>query len=227
MFTVGEQIVETIRYHDRIATRAARQRALELLNLVGIPSPRDRLREYPHQLSGGMRQRVMIAIALSCRPKLLLADEPTTALDVTIQAQILDLLRRLQAELGMAVILITHDLGVVAEFAQRALVMYAGKVVEHADVRQLFERPHHPYTEGLLASLPTLDADQHRLQAIPGTVPSPFELPGGCRFEPRCRHARPPCREAEPPLRARDGRDVACIKPQQYRSDFAPVVTGR
>ncbi|MCP5150423.1 MAG: ABC transporter ATP-binding protein [Ectothiorhodospiraceae bacterium] len=217
VFTIGDQIVETIRFHESVSVAAARARAVELLELVGIPSPRERLSEYPHQLSGGMRQRVMIAIALSCQPKLLLADEPTTALDVTIQAQILDLLRRLQAELGMAVIIITHDLGVVAEFAQRAIVMYAGKVVEHATVEELFERPLHPYTEGLLASLPVLDEDQNRLQAIPGVVPSPFDLPPGCRFSPRCQYARPPCLAGEPALMRRDGRDVACIRHQDYR----------
>jgi oligopeptide/dipeptide ABC transporter ATP-binding protein len=221
VFTIGEQIIETIRHHESVSKRAASTRAVELLDLVGIPSPRARLSEYPHHLSGGMRQRVMIAIALSCRPKLLLADEPTTALDVTIQAQILELLRGLQAELGMAVILITHDLGVVAEFAQRAIVMYAGKVVEHASVEDLFDRPMHPYTEGLLASLPVLDEDRDRLQAIPGVVPSPFELPPGCRFGPRCLHARDACRAGEPPLLRRDGRDVACIRHQDYRLDGA------
>ena len=219
VFTIGDQIVETIRHHESISVRAAKARAVELLDLVGIPSPADRLSEYPHHLTGGMRQRVMIAIALSCRPKLLLADEPTTALDVTIQAQILELLRQLQAEFGMAVIVITHDLGVVAEFAQRAIVMYAGKVVEHGTVANLFESPMHPYTEGLLASLPVLDEDQDRLQAIPGVVPNPFSLPAGCRFEPRCRYARDACRAADPPLLHRDGRDVACIRHQDYRID--------
>ncbi len=217
VFTIGNQIIETIRQHEGGSAGAARSRAVELLDLVGIPSPRERLDDYPHQLSGGMRQRVMIAIALSCRPRLLLADEPTTALDVTIQAQILDLLRRLQAELGMAVVLITHDLGVVAEFAQRAIVMYAGRVVEHATVEALFERPMHPYTEGLLASLPVLDQDQDRLLAIPGVVPSPFDLPVGCRFAPRCPHARAACNQAMPALRRIDGRDVACIRHHDYR----------
>jgi oligopeptide/dipeptide ABC transporter ATP-binding protein len=221
VFTIGEQIVETICHHENVTVRGARERAMELLDLVGIPSPRERLDDYPHQLSGGMRQRVMIAIALSCRPKLLLADEPTTALDVTIQAQILELLRRLQAEFGMAVILITHDLGVVAEFAQRAIVMYAGKVIEHATVETLFDRPMHPYTEGLLASLPVLDEDQERLQAIPGVVPNPLELPAGCRFGPRCRYAQDACRAGEPPLIQRDGRDVACIRHQDYRLDVS------
>jgi oligopeptide/dipeptide ABC transporter ATP-binding protein len=219
VFTIGNQIVETIRHHENVSEKAARKRALELLELVGIQSPRERLDEYPHHLSGGMRQRVMIAIALSCRPKLLLADEPTTALDVRIQAQILDLLRRLQAEFGMAVILITHDLGVVAEFAQRAIVMYAGRIVEHASVEDLFERPLHPYTEGLLASLPVLDEDQQRLQAIPGVVPSPFELPPGCRFAPRCRYARSECNGAEPallPAPYPGGHEVACIRHWDY-----------
>ncbi|MGI9334272.1 MAG: ABC transporter ATP-binding protein [Gammaproteobacteria bacterium] len=217
VFTVGDQIVETIRHHENVGAAAARARAVELLELVGIPSPRERLSDYPHQLSGGMRQRVMIAIALSCRPKLLLADEPTTALDVTIQAQILDLLRRLQAELGMAVILITHDLGVVAEFAQRAIVMYCGRIVEQGSVQALFEQPLHPYTEGLLASLPVLDEDQDRLQAIPGVVPSPFGLPPGCRFAPRCRYAQEPCTVGEPGLVRQDDHDVACIRHQAYR----------
>jgi oligopeptide/dipeptide ABC transporter ATP-binding protein len=220
VFNIGEQIIETIRHHESVSKRMALERAVELLDLVGIPSPRERLSEYPHQLSGGMRQRVMIAIALSCQPKLLLADEPTTALDVTIQAQILELLRSLQAELGMAVILITHDLGVIAEFAHRAIVMYAGKVVEHASVELLFERPMHPYTEGLLASLPVLDEDQGRLRAIPGIVPSPFGLPSGCRFGPRCRYVEDACRVADPALLNREGHDVACIR---YRD---PVAAG-
>ncbi|MFO7303174.1 MAG: ABC transporter ATP-binding protein [Acidobacteriota bacterium] len=186
VFTCGEQIIEAVILHDRVDRRTARRRAIEMLELVGIPSPEQRVDEYPHQLSGGMRQRVMIAMALACRPSVLIADEPTTALDVTIQAQILDLLRRLQRELGMAIILITHDLGVVAEMAHRVAVMYAGQVVEYADVRSLFKRPLHPYTAGLLASLPRLGVERDSLPVIPGSVPNPAHFPRGCRFHPRC-----------------------------------------
>jgi oligopeptide/dipeptide ABC transporter ATP-binding protein len=186
VFTCGEQIIEAVMLHDRVDRRTARRRAIEMLELVGIPSPEQRVDEYPHQLSGGMRQRVMIAMALACRPSVLIADEPTTALDVTIQAQILDLLRRLQRELGMAIILITHDLGVVAEMAHRVAVMYAGQVVEYADVRSLFKRPLHPYTAGLLASLPRLGVERDSLPVIPGSVPNPAHFPRGCRFHPRC-----------------------------------------
>ena len=223
VFTVGDQIVETIRYHERIGQQAAVRRALDLLDQVGIPSPAQRLGEYPHQLSGGMRQRVMIAIALSCNPRLLLADEPTTALDVTIQAQILELLRSLQERFGMAVILITHDLGVVAEFVDRVIVMYAGRVVESAGVHPTFEAPLHPYTEGLLGSIPSLDDEHERLQAIPGVVPSPFALPPGCRYAPRCPYARPACDAGEPPLmELRPDHRAACIRHTGYR--FAPLV---
>jgi oligopeptide/dipeptide ABC transporter ATP-binding protein len=218
VFTVGEQIVETVRRHERLGARAARAKALEMLNKVGIPAPAQRLEEYPHELSGGMRQRVMIAIALSCNPRLLLADEPTTALDVTIQAQILELLRELQEEFGMAVILITHDLGVVAEFVDRVIVMYAGRTVETADVHPTFEQPRHPYTEGLLASIPSLEDERDRLQVIEGVVPSPFALPPGCRYAPRCRYARPACDAMDPPL-LRLGPDhrAACIRHTDYR----------
>jgi oligopeptide/dipeptide ABC transporter ATP-binding protein len=218
VFTVGDQIVETIRYHERIGQQAAVRRALDLLGEVGIPSPAQRLNEYPHQLSGGMRQRVMIAIALSCNPRLLLADEPTTALDVTIQAQILELLRSLQERFGMAVILITHDLGVVAEFVDRVLVMYAGRVVEQAAVHPTFELPLHPYTEGLLGSIPSLDDERLRLQAIPGIVPSPFALPPGCRYAPRCPYARPACDAQDPPLiPLQPDHSAACIRHTGYR----------
>jgi len=218
VLTVGEQIVETIRYHERIGAQAAARRALDLLDQVGIPSPAQRLGEYPHQLSGGMRQRVMIAIALSCNPRLLLADEPTTALDVTIQAQILELLRSLQERFGMAVILITHDLGVIAEFVDRVIVMYAGRVVESAGVHAIFEQPLHPYTEGLLGSIPSLDDERERLQAIPGVVPSPFELPPGCRYAPRCPYAREACAAEDPPLLAlRPDHRAACIRHTGYR----------
>jgi len=187
VYSVGAQIGEVLRLHRKLSRRAARARAIELLQLVGIPSPETRVDGYPHQLSGGMRQRVMIAMALACEPALLLADEPTTALDVTIQAQILDLLRRLQAELGMSIVFITHDLGVVAEFANRVVVMYAGRVVESASVSELFRAPKHPYTQGLLASVPPMTGDKpRRLTTIEGMVPSLDQLPPGCRFAQRC-----------------------------------------
>jgi oligopeptide/dipeptide ABC transporter ATP-binding protein len=213
VFTIGSQIEEAIRAHERVGKRAAWDRAVELLGHVGIPDPSLRARDYPHQLSGGMRQRVMIAMALSCRPQLLIADEPTTALDVTVQAGILDLLRRLQEETGMAVLLITHDMGVVAEMARRVLVMYAGQIVEEAPVERLFAEPLHPYTSALLASVPRLDAPRDRLQAIPGSVPDPSAFPAGCRFHPRCGLAEARCREAVPPLEAkRAGHAARCIK---------------
>ena len=218
VFTIGDQLIETIRWHEWIGPAAARRRAVEMLDKVGIPSPAQRLDDYPHQLSGGMRQRVMIAIALACTPALLLADEPTTALDVTIQAQILDLLAALQQEFRMAVILITHDLGVVAQFVDRVAVMYAGRLVETGSVTDVFERPTHPYTQGLLASIPSLEDEQDRLASIPGTVPDPFALPSGCRFQPRCGHARPPCSLADPPLiECASAHAVACIRPVGYR----------
>ncbi|MGE0451858.1 MAG: ABC transporter ATP-binding protein [Vicinamibacterales bacterium] len=193
VYTCGEQIAETIVLHERISRAAARERAIRMLELVGIPLPGQRVDEYPHQMSGGMRQRVMIAMALACRPSVLIADEPTTALDVTIQAQILELLKRLQSELGMAVILITHDLGVVAETADHVAVMYAGRVVEYCDVRAAFRRPLHPYTAGLQASLPKLGDTQDRLRVIPGSVPNPANFPIGCRFHPRCPVAQNRC----------------------------------
>ncbi len=186
VFTCGEQIAETLVLHERLSRRAAAERAVEMLAMVGIPAPAQRAGEYPHQLSGGMRQRVMVAIALACRPSILIADEPTTALDVTIQAQILELIDRLKAELGMAVILITHDLGIVAGHADRVAVMYAGQVVEYGDVASVFRAPAHPYTAGLQASLPRLGIQQDRLRVIPGNVPNPLRFPAGCRFGPRC-----------------------------------------
>jgi oligopeptide/dipeptide ABC transporter ATP-binding protein len=201
VFTVGEQIAEAVRLHRSESRSAARLRAIEMLRVVGIPDP-DRVSvAYPHQLSGGMRQRVVIGMALACNPKLLIADEPTTALDVTIQAQILDLLRRLQAEFGTAIILITHDLGVIADLVDEVLVMYAGKVVEYAPVRQLFSVPQHPYTRGLLRSVPSLETREHRLRTIDGTVPPAFAMPEGCRFNPRCAEIRDICRTQEPELR--------------------------
>lgn len=212
VFSIGDQIMEPLLQHRGLDRHGARRAALDLLRLVEIPDADRRIDEYPHQLSGGMRQRVMIAIALACRPRLLIADEPTTALDVTIQAQILDLLRKLQQELGMAVILITHDLGVVAEFADRALVMYAGRVVERAPVRALFKTPAHPYTRGLLASMPVIDGPRTRLNAIAGTVPAAGAMPAGCRFAPRCPVAMPACIQAVPPPVDLTGEhQVSCV----------------
>ncbi len=203
VYTVGDQIGETLRLHQKLDRPAARAAALAMLKTVGIPAAERRIDEYPHQMSGGMRQRVMIAMALACRPTLLIADEPTTALDVTIQAQILDLMRRLQAETGTAILFITHNLGVVAEIAHRVAVMYAGRVVEEGDVRALFKNPKHPYTRGLLACMPHLGqgkGESARLEAIPGNVPSPTARPSGCTFAPRCAHAEPACAAAEPAL---------------------------
>ncbi len=200
VFTVGDQIGEAAIIHQGLSRKAARARAIEMLALVGIPDPAERVDHYPHQLSGGMRQRVMIAMALVCHPKVLIADEPTTALDVTIQAQILELLSRLQDELGMAVLLITHDLGIVAGHADRVVVMYAGQVVETAATTDLFDRPLHPYTEGLMAAVPRIDARAARLKAIPGQVPAATAWPTGCRFHPRCPHAWTKCALEEPPL---------------------------
>jgi oligopeptide/dipeptide ABC transporter ATP-binding protein len=213
VFTIGEQIMETIRAHERVSARTQRDRAIEMLDRVGIPSAARRMEDYPHQLSGGQRQRVMIAMALACRPKLLIADEPTTALDVTIQAQVLDLLMDLRDELGMAILIITHNMGVVAETADRVLVMYAGRIVEQAPVAQLFDAPQHPYTRGLLACVPTLQQDRHRLIAIPGSLPEPARRPAGCRFAPRCGHRIEACRAGIPPLVAQgEDRAVACIR---------------
>jgi len=214
VFTIGEQIAEAIRLHERLGRRDAMAKTVEMLKIVHIPNPERRVKEYPHQLSGGMRQRVMIAMALSCNPKLLIADEPTTALDVTIQAQILDLLNELKAKIGMAVLLITHDMGVIAETAQRVMVMYAGKVVEEAPVKDLFKEPLHPYTQGLLRSIPRIDTaatTKRRLEAIPGVVPSLLNLPKGCKFEPRCPHAKPVCKDQEPVLKEmKPGHKVSC-----------------
>ncbi len=200
VFTVGDQIMETAILHERIDRGAARARAIEMVDKVGIPSPEQRVDEYPHQLSGGMRQRVMIAMAMICNPALLIADEPTTALDVTIQAQILALIRELQEREGMSVLLITHDLAVVAENAHHVAVMYAGKVVEYAAVEELYENPKHPYTIGLFRSLPDLAAPEDRLFTIPGIVPSAFQFPSGCRFRTRCPIATDACASDEPPL---------------------------
>ena len=212
-FTVGYQIEEVLRTHSRANRAQRRARAIELLEQVGIGDAPSRLDAFPHQLSGGMNQRIMIAMAIACNPRLLIADEPTTALDVTIQAQILDLLRRLQRERGMALILITHDLAVVAEMAARAQVMYAGRVVEEAAVDTLFSAPRHPYTEGLLRSLPGESATGARLRSIPGVVPSLAELPTGCHLRPRCEYARQRCGEQVPALTGQDGRTVRCFYP--------------
>ena len=200
VLTVGRQIRETLMIHQGLDKQAAEAHAVEMLTLVGIPEPKRRVREYPHQLSGGMRQRVMIAIALACNPKLLIADEPTTALDVTIQAQILELMRVLRAETGTAIILITHDLGVIAELADDVIVMYAGQVIERGSVARLFAEPQHPYTIGLLGSIPRLHLEQERLSAIEGFVPDAAALPSGCRFHPRCPFAVEKCRHEVPPL---------------------------
>jgi oligopeptide/dipeptide ABC transporter ATP-binding protein len=200
VLTIADQIGETLRIHQQLDARASRRRAIELLELVRIPDARRRVDEYPHRLSGGMRQRVMIAIAIACRPRLLIADEPTTALDVTIQAQILDLLRDLQSSLGMSVVLISHDMGVIAEFARRVIVMYAGRVVESSGVSDLFRKPLHPYTEGLLAAIPKLDIDVDRLPTIKGSIPDPTQAIPGCRYGPRCAIAVPQCRVEAPAL---------------------------
>ena len=200
VLTIADQVSETLMLHQGLDRATARKRAIGLLDMVRIADAAQRVDAYPHQLSGGMRQRVMIAIAIACRPKLLIADEPTTALDVTIQAQILDLLRDLQAELGMSVILISHDLGVIAEFARRVLVMYAGRVVESAPSRALFHRPMHPYTSGLLSAIPPLDRDVDRLPTIPGSIPDPNRRIPGCRFSPRCAEAEAVCRTEAPDL---------------------------
>jgi peptide/nickel transport system ATP-binding protein len=211
--TVGQQIVEAIIAHGSMSPRAAKARAIDMLELVKIPSPARRIDDYPHNMSGGMRQRVMIAMALSCEPSLLIADEPTTALDVTIQAQILDLLSDLQQRLGMAILIITHDLGVIAEMADTVLVMYAGQIVESAEVGDLFVDPQHPYTIGLLGSIPRLDVERERLATIEGTVPGANNQPKGCRFAPRCPFADGRCREASPPLRdITPTHRVACWK---------------
>jgi peptide/nickel transport system ATP-binding protein len=210
-FTVGDQISEGILRHRPVRRAEARDRAIEMLRRVRIPSPERRIADYPHKLSGGMRQRVMIAMALACDPKLLIADEPTTALDVTIQAQILDLMRALREETGAAIMLITHDLGVIAELAHEVIVMYAGKVVERAPVGAIFHDPQHPYTVGLLGSVPKLHTEQRRLATIEGVVPSPAAMPVGCRFNPRCPFAMDKCRAEEPPsMEVKPGHWSAC-----------------
>ncbi|MBJ94167.1 MAG: peptide ABC transporter ATP-binding protein [Rickettsiales bacterium] len=219
VYTVGDQIIEGILVHREMTPRQARALALDMLRKVGIPAADVRIDEYPHQMSGGMRQRVMIAMALACEPTLLIADEPTTALDVTIQAQILELINELQQDLGMSVLLITHDLGVVAETCDRVVVMYAGKVVETAQVEQLFRQPSHPYTGALLRSLPDISTRQNVLETIPGMVPSAFEFGDGCRFRPRCPYASEEC-EIQPPLiELSPGHRVACHHHEQAAAD--------
>jgi peptide/nickel transport system ATP-binding protein len=212
-FTIGDQITEVILRHRKVGQREARERAIEMLRRVRIPAPEQRIDDYPHRLSGGMRQRAMIAMALALDPQLLIADEPTTALDVTIQAQILELLRELRAEFGMSLLLITHDLGVVAEVADEVAVMYAGRIVERADAATLFRRPGHPYTIGLLASIPKLTVEQDELPVVEGAVPNPLALPPGCRFHPRCPFADEACRTSDPQLaEIAPGHAVACLK---------------
>ena len=210
VFTVGEQIAESVRLHQGVDRKEADERAVEMMRLVGIPSAQKRVRDYPHQMSGGMRQRVMIAMALSCNPKLLIADEPTTALDVTVQAQILELMKDLREKLGMAILLITHDLGVVAEMVDQVAVMYGGKIVERGPVKEIFSSPQHPYTEALLMSIPLLGMRYTTpLKAIRGMVPSPLDWPLGCRFAPRCDYAFERCREL-PPLFRVGAQESAC-----------------
>ncbi|MGD9763653.1 MAG: ABC transporter ATP-binding protein [Candidatus Binatia bacterium] len=212
VLSVGDQIAETVMLHERASRRASSARAVEMLRIVEMPDPERGANAFPHQLSGGMRQRVMLAIALACRPKLLIADEPTTALDVTIQAQVLDLLDALQQQLGMAVLLVTHDLGVVAERADRVAIMYAGRIVEGGSAAAVFSAPQHPYTRGLLASIPRVGAPRHRLEAIPGAVPDPLQLPSGCRFRDRCSDAIAACAEVDPELvEAATDHRAACI----------------
>jgi len=225
VYTVGEQIAEALRLHRKLPRKAAREAAIEAMREVAIPDPARRIDDYPHQLSGGMRQRVMIAMALACNPRLLIADEPTTALDVTIQAQILELLNDLRKHRELAVLLITHDLGVVAEVADRVAVMYTGKIVEQSEVGEVFRRPRHPYTEGLLRSVPKLTAAQvtktERLETIEGVVPNPTQLPPGCHFAPRCPHLMPRCTEGEIPLYELEGT----VKVRCVLYDLAAAVT--
>jgi oligopeptide/dipeptide ABC transporter ATP-binding protein len=218
-FTIGDQIAEVVRRHRNASRRAANARAVEVLELVGIPAARRRLGSYPHEFSGGMRQRVVAAMALACEPDVLIADEPTTALDVTIQAQILDLFRSLQAELGMAILFITHDLGVVADICDRVAVMYAGEIVEEGGVDQMFATPQHPYTRALLASMPQVGSRNARLSSIPGAPPEPWAIPTGCRFEPRCEFALGACRSAAVTLeRSGLDRSVRCVRWHELRN---------
>jgi len=225
VFTIGNQMAEVLKRHQNLGRDAARKRGIELLELVGIPAPKKRIDNYPHQLSGGMRQRAMIAMALSCNPKILIADEPTTALDVTIQAQILELINKLQKKIGMATILITHDLAVVAEVCDRVAVMYCGRIVEESSVHDLFDHPQHPYTRGLISSIPRIDdaeKERHELYAIPGMVPDIHSLPEGCRFADRCFQCEDRCRSENPVLKdGADGRRVSCFFPLEKGAKLA------
>ncbi len=228
VFTVGDQVAEVARVHAGMGRRDAWERAVEMLELTGMPDAEARARQYPHQLSGGMRQRVLIAMALMMKPALVIADEPTTALDVTIQAQILDLLLDLQEKIGTSILMITHDLGVIAETASRVIVMYAGEVVEQAEVDELFAKPHHPYTEGLMHSMPHIGHDQERLNVIPGTVPAPTEWPSGCRFRERCPYSWDLCEREHPPLyEIGSGHVSRChlaIEPERRNNPHPPLV---
>ena len=219
VLTIGYQIMESIRVHQHIGKESARKKAVEMLSLVGITDPEKRLKEYPHQMSGGMRQRVMIAIALSCNPQLLIADEPTTALDVTIQAQILRLLKALREKTGMAIMLITHDLGVVAEMADEVVVLYAGKVMERGTLLDIFDDPQHPYTKGLIECIPKIDERRERLITIEGTVPKLGEFPTGCRFSTRCPHCQSICRTVPPEFQGENGHLFACHFPERARKE--------
>lgn len=221
VLTVGEQIAETLRLHENLSKKAAWDKAVEMLKIVGIPSPEKRVKQEPYQLSGGMRQRVMIAMAIACNPDVLIADEPTTALDVTIQAQILEILKELQQRLGMSIIFITHDLGVVAEICTKVAVMYAGQIIEEGATKSLFKEPLHPYTRGLIASLPKLFEEQDELQTIEGTVPSPYHYPVGCRYAERCPFAQSICKEEAPQLiEASEGRQVRC---HMYTNNWSEI----
>ncbi|ADM71174.2 Oligopeptide transport ATP-binding protein OppD [Paenibacillus polymyxa E681] len=221
VFKIGKQIAESARYHHGVSKHKAKDMAVEMLTKVGIPRPEKVVGSYPHELSGGMRQRVMIAMAMICNPKLLIADEPTTALDVTIQAQILDLMRELQKSEGTSILMITHDLGVVAEMCDRVVIMYAGQVVEETDVKTLFKDPKHPYTQSLLASLPQLNSDQERLASIPGQVPNPLDMPKGCRFAPRCQFAKEICRAEAPELtEVEPGHKSRCLLQQEGYHEY-------
>jgi peptide/nickel transport system ATP-binding protein/oligopeptide transport system ATP-binding protein len=222
VFTIGNQIIEPIILHQKLDKEKARKKAIEMLDMVGISSPEKQINNYPHQLSGGMRQRAMIAMALSCEPKLLIADEPTTALDVTIQAQILELLKKIREEKGMAVMMITHDLAVIAEVSDKVLVAYAGKALEYADVETIFREPRHPYTQALYDSIPRLtDTKKRRLEVIPGMVPNPLEFPPGCRFHPRCKFTKSFCKEEEPGLEeVSNMHKVRCFIYDENKAEF-------
>ena len=222
VYTIGNQIMESILWHQNMSRGEAHQKVIRMLDLVGISSPEKRVDEYPHQLSGGMIQRAMIAIALSCEPKLLIADEPTTALDVTIQAQILNLIKKIKEESGMSVMMITHDLGVIAEVADDVVVAYAGKAVEYADVKTIFKHPKHPYTKALYDSIPRLtDTKKRRLEVISGIVPNPLDFPSGCRFHPRCKFAKSFCKEEEPPLEeVNSSHKVRCFIYNQQKGRY-------